>query len=296
MRVGIIGAGAVGTGMGLLLKQRNYIVAGVASRTYASARKAAARLQCPAFERPEEAARQAELVLITTNDQAIAPVAATVARRGGFRPGQIVAHMSGSLTSAVLAPARACGALALSLHPLQSCADADRAVANLPGSVFSLEGDREALPFGKRLVTELGGEYFIIKPEDKPLYHAAASVASNYLVSLVDFSYRLMHAIGMEPQMAARALAPLIEGTWKNIGEKGVPQALTGPIARGDVSTIKDHLQAIAANVPELEEIYRTLGRYTVGLASRKGSIDVGKAAVLDRVLAGSSVRKRTTK
>jgi predicted short-subunit dehydrogenase-like oxidoreductase (DUF2520 family) len=109
MRVGIIGAGAVGTGMGLLLKQQNYEIAGVASRTLASARRAATRLACPAFEQPEEVARRAELVLITTTDQAITPVTATIARRGGFRPEQTVVHMSGSLTSAALAPARACG-------------------------------------------------------------------------------------------------------------------------------------------------------------------------------------------
>jgi len=286
MRVGIIGAGAVGTGMGLLLSQRNYLITGVASRTFASAQRAAARLNCPAYERPEEAAREADLVFITTSDQAIGPVVATVACRGGFRPGQTVVHMSGSLTSAVLDPAREAGALALSLHPLQSCADADRAVANLPGSIFSLEGDEQALPLGKRLVEDLEGEYFIIKPEDKPLYHAAACVASNYLVSLVDLSRRLMQATGMKPEMAGRALAPLMEGTWRNIDEKGVPWALTGPISRGDVSTIKDHLQAIDATVPELGEIYRTLGRYTVGVAGRKGSIDARKAALLAKILA----------
>ncbi|MBC7325098.1 MAG: DUF2520 domain-containing protein, partial [Moorella sp. (in: Bacteria)] len=197
-----------------------------------------------------------------------------------------VIHMSGSLTSAVLEPARRAGAWALSLHPLQSCADADRAVANLPGSVFSLEGDREALPLGKRLVGDLEGEYFIIRPEAKPLYHAAACVASNYLVSLIDLSRRLMQAAGMEPEMAARALAPLIEGTLANINEKGIPASLTGPIARGDFSTVLDHLKAMEATVPELGEIYRALGRYTAGVAGRKGSIDARKVAMFARMLA----------
>ncbi|GEA14612.1 MAG: hypothetical protein PWR22_1187 [Moorella sp. (in: firmicutes)] len=286
MRVGIIGAGAVGTGMGILLRRRGYTIAGVASRTPASARRAAARLACPVFAQPEEVARQADLIFITTSDQAIGPVAAAIASRNGFRPGQTVIHMSGSLTSAVLDPARRAGALALSLHPLQSCADADRAVANLPGSVFSLEGDREALPLGKRLVTELGGEYFLISPGAKPLYHAAACVASNYLVSLIDLSRRLMQAAGMEPEMAARALAPLIKGTLDNINEKGIPQALTGPIARGDFVTIRDHLKAMEAAVPELGEIYRALGRYTADLAGRKGSIDARKVALFGQILA----------
>ncbi|GAF25910.1 uncharacterized conserved protein [Moorella thermoacetica Y72] len=288
MRVGIIGAGAVGTGMGLLLSRRGYTIAGVSSRTMASAERAAARLNCPAFADPETVARRSEIVFITTTDRAIGPVAAAIAGRGGFRPGQTVIHMSGSLTSAVLDPARQAGALALALHPLQSCADADRAVANLPGSVFSLEGDREALPLGERLVNDLEGEYFIISPEAKPLYHAAACVASNYLVSIVDLSYRLMQAAGMAPDMVARALAPLIEGTWGNIKEKGVPQALTGPIARGDVATIASHLQAMAARAPELEEIYRAVGRYTIGVAGRKGSLNARRAALLGQLLANS--------
>lgn len=295
MRVGIIGAGAVGTGMGLLLSRRGYTITGVASRTLASAERAAARLNCPVFADPETVARRSEVVFITTTDRAIGPVAAAIAARGGFRSGQTVIHMSGSLTSAVLDPARQAGALALALHPLQSCADADRAVANLPGSVFSLEGDREALPLGERLVNDLGGEYFIISPEAKPLYHAAACVASNYLVSLVDLSYRLMQAAGMTPAMAARALAPLIEGTWGNIKEKGVPWALTGPIARGDAATIAGHLQAMAARAPELEEIYRALGRYTIGVAGRKGSLDARGAALLGRLLANPLGKSRVT-
>ncbi len=296
MQVSIIGAGAVGTGMGILLSQRGYTIAGVASRTLISAQRAAARLSCPACEQPEEAARRADIVLITTSDRAIGAVAAAIAGRGGFRTGQTVIHMSGSLTAAVLAPAQQAGARILSLHPLQSCADADRAVANLPGSVFSLEGDREALPLGKRLVTDLGGEYFVISPDAKPLYHAAACVASNYLVSLVDLSRRLMQAAGMEAEMAAHALDPLIKGTLENINDKGIPGALTGPIARGDFSTVRDHLRAMAVAAPHLEETYRALGRYTAGVAGRKGSIDARKVALFTEIFAtraGTGNRRR---
>ncbi|MGI9951623.1 Rossmann-like and DUF2520 domain-containing protein [Moorellaceae bacterium AZ2] len=284
MRVGIIGAGAVGTGMGLLLKERGYFIAGVASRTFASARRAADRLGCPVFDRPEEVARRSDIVFITTSDQAIGPVAHRVAEGGGFRAGQTVIHMSGSLTSAVLNPARQQGAWALSLHPLQSCSDADRAVANLPGSVFSIEGDREAHPLAERLVRELGGEFFYIRPQDKALYHAAACVASNYLVSLLDLSRQLMVAAGMTPEMAAKALEPLVAGTWKNIGEKGIPAALTGPISRGDVATVAGHLTAIREKAPQLLDLYAALGRYTVGVARRKGSLGEAEGAAFLRL------------
>ncbi|MDN5347922.1 MAG: hypothetical protein PWP65_1486 [Clostridia bacterium] len=286
MRVGIIGAGSVGTGMGILLGQRGYVIAGVASRTLASAQKAAARIKCPVYTAPEEVARRSDLVLITTNDQAIGPVAEVVAGRGGFRPGQTVMHMSGSLTSDVLNPAREAGAWAVSLHPLQSCADADRAVANLPGSVFSIEGDREAYPLAEKIVRDLEGEFFYITAEAKPLYHAAACVASNYLVTLVDLSRQLMAAAGVPAELAARALEPLSAGTWKNIAARGVPEALTGPISRGDLSTITDHLKAMRRKAPELIPLYTALGRYTVGLARRKGSIDEHKAAAFLKLMA----------
>ncbi|MGB9860400.1 MAG: Rossmann-like and DUF2520 domain-containing protein [Moorellaceae bacterium] len=291
MKVGIIGAGSVGTGMGLLLKERGYTLVGVSSRTYSSAEKAAARLNCPAWKEPEEVARRAEVVFVTTSDQAVAAVAHQVAAKGGFRPGQTVIHMSGSLTSEVLNPARRHGAWALSLHPLQSCADADRAVANLPGSVFSIEGDREAYPLAERLVKDLGGEFFYIRPEDKALYHAAACVASNYLVSLVDLSYQLMAAAGMNPQMAAKALAPLIEGTWKNIREKGILAALTGPISRGDVSTVGGHLKAMREKTPHLLDIYSALGRRTVEVARRKGTLGEREAAAFLRLFAATPGR-----
>ncbi|MEW8958593.1 MAG: Rossmann-like and DUF2520 domain-containing protein [Moorella sp. (in: firmicutes)] len=286
LRVGIVGAGAVGTGMGILLQQRGYEIVGVASRTSASAGRAAARLNCPVFERPEELARQAEVVFITTNDQAIGPVTEAIAAHGGFHPGQTVIHMSGSLSSGILEPARRAGALALSLHPLQSCADAERAVANLPGSIFSLEGDEGALPLGKRLVADLGGEYIVISAAAKPLYHAAACVASNYLVSLIDLSLRLIEAAGVEPALAGRALMPLIKGTLANIEAMGIPRALTGPIARGDLETIRDHLKAMGDVPAEVEELYCALGRYTAGLAVRKGTIDAGLRDRLYRMLA----------
>ncbi|MDK2820597.1 MAG: hypothetical protein PWP31_562 [Clostridia bacterium] len=285
MKVGIIGAGAVGTGMGILLKRQGYEIVGVANRTLASAQRAATKLGCLAFEKLEQLTQEADLVFITTNDTSIGPVTAKVAEHNGFYPGQTVIHMSGSLTSAVLSPAKKAGAMVLSMHPLQSCADAEQAVENIPGSVFSLEGDSKALDLGKKLVNELGGKYFIIKKEEKPLYHAAACVASNYLVSLVDLSYKMMQVTGMEPDMFVQALSPLLDGTLNNIKKKGTVEALTGPISRGDTDTIKQHLKVMDEQVPDLKEFYQVLGQYTVNLASRKGTIDSEVEAQLLQLL-----------
>lgn len=279
--MGIVGAGAVGTALGTLLQRRNYEIVGVASRTKASALRAAQKLKARAFDRPAALAREVEIIFITTPDQAIALVAQQIATEGGFHPGQTVIHTSGSLSSKVLQPAREEGSLALSLHPLQSCPSVERAVENLPHSVFSIEGDAEAFPVGERIVCALEGSFFYISAEAKPLYHAAACVASNYLVSLVDLSQQLFRKAGMPEELFAQGIFPLIFGTLQNIREIRIPQALTGPIARGDVATIEEHLCQMQKKASALLSLYSTLGNYTVQIAEAKGTLGKEEAASL---------------
>ncbi|MHB1127647.1 MAG: Rossmann-like and DUF2520 domain-containing protein [Bacillota bacterium] len=286
MKIGIIGAGSVGSGVGFLLQEKGHEIIGVASRTIASRDKAAKLLGAPGMH-AAQVARAAEVVLITTNDGAIGEVARELAKAGAFSPGQTVMHMSGSLTSLVLGPAARSGAKVLSVHPLQSCANVERAIANLPGSIFSIEGDREAYPVAEQIVKDLGGEFFYINKEAKPLYHAAACVASNYLVSLLDLSRQLMLAAGMPPELAVNALMPLIEGTLDNVQNIGVPKALTGPISRGDESTVVSHLEAMVQQVPHLISLYGALGRYTADVAGRKGSIPPEQVRRFQSLLGG---------
>lgn len=279
MRLGVVGAGAVGTAVALLLAEKGYEVVGFASRTPASAQRAAERLKAKAFLEPAALAREVEVLFITTPDQAIAPVAAQIAAEGGFLPGQVVVHMSGSLTSKVLEPASLQGALVVSIHPLQSCPTVERAVENLPSSVFSIEGDPRAFPLAEKIVHDLGGVFFYIDPEVKPLYHAAACVASNYLVSLVDLSRQLLKVAGMPEELFFRGIYPLIFGTLQNIREVKIPRALTGPIARGDVGTVEDHLLLMRSYAPELLALYSALGEYTTRVAEEKGTLGVKEAA-----------------
>lgn len=273
MEVGIVGAGVVGTALGLMLQEQGHRVAGVACRTGESALKAAGRLDAPALT-PWEVARCAELVLITTKDNAIKSVTEEIARQGGFRPGQVVVHTSGSLTTDALEAAGREGCHLVSLHPLQSCATVEMAVENIPGSVFSIQGDEEGTKVALKLVEQLGGHPVCITREAKPLYHAAACVASNYLVSLVHLSTELLKAAGLPPEINFQALLPLIQGTLKNIAAVGTPGALTGPIARGDLDTIEEHLAVMRQEVPQLLDQYRELGTFTADLAALKGSLD----------------------
>lgn len=266
-KVAVVGAGRVGTAFALRLKEKGYPVVAVASRSPASAGRLAEMTGAKACG-AAEAARAGELVLLTTPDGVIAVAAEEISREGGFRPGQFVAHASGALPAAVLSPAQQAGAAVFSLHPLQSFATPELAVDRLPGSYFTFEGDPDAIPLARRLVADLGGMLFELDAAAKPLYHAAACVASNYLVTLLDLVLTLAEQAGLPRESIFPAFLPLIQGTLQNVGAVGPVTGLTGPVARGDVETIRQHALAMEK---EAWELYRVLGLHTVKLARRKG-------------------------
>lgn len=290
----IIGAGKVGSALGILLKEQGYRPVGVASRSFASARSLAEQLQTNPYKDAAEAAAAADLVFITTTDREIEAVAALLARKGACRQGQIIIHTSGALTSDMMAPVRQQGAAAVSMHPLQSFADVVSAKENLPGSCFALEGDEGALPGIIEVVNALQGRYFVIKAEDKPLYHAAAVVASNYLVSLVHLSATIYQRLGLDEEQAMDALFPLIQGTLNNIAKSGPAAALTGPVARGDGTTLKGHMKALRKLDWRVQEAYRALGLYTVGLAMENGSITNNEGAALSNIFLEEGKHEQT--
>ncbi len=284
-RVGIIGAGVVGTAMGVILSRQGWEVTGVYDLRPESTRFLAQEVGARIGSSPTEVSRSADVVLVTTSDSAIEGVVRGIAKEGGFREGQFVAHMSGALSSDVLWAAREQGAITLSVHPVQSFASVERALQNLPGSVFSIEGDERGFELAAEVVRTLGGEFFFIDKKAKPLYHASACVVSNYLVTLVDFGLQLMEQAGIPRESAHRALLPLIEGTVNNIVNIGIPGALTGPIARGDVATVTRHLDSIRGMMPEWLGFYRVVGYHTVDVARAKGTIDEETALTLKNLL-----------
>ncbi len=273
-KIGIIGAGKVGTAVGVLLKQAGYEIGFISDIDPERVKAAYHEMRGAAGQKDGAGlSGEVDILFITTPDRIIGKVAAELSRRGGIRAGQVVVHMSGSLTSDVLAPVRAHGAYAASLHPLQSFADFDQAKKNIPGSVFCLEGDEPALSELKKMVEIFGGEQLSIPKQDKVLYHTGAVVASNYLVTLLWAAVLILKEIGMKEKTALRALLPLVEGTLNNVKALGVPTALTGPIARGDGPTISDHVAALEKKMPELLDFYRVMGRLTVEAARHNGNV-----------------------
>ncbi len=278
-KVSIIGAGVVGTAIGYLLKERGYSIVGIASRTLSSAQKAREFIgEGDATTDLGATAQKAEVVFITTSDRAIEEVCNKIASEGGFNPGATVFHTCGALSSEILSSAKDSGAHVASLHPLQSLADIHEAIKNIPGSYFCLEGDDAALLIARKIVDSLKGKEITIEVDMKPLYHAGASVASNFLVATIRFALELLEVAGVMRKDSLNALMPLIKGTVRNIEDLHIPSALTGPISRGDVGVIEDHLRAMSKVIPETIRLYTELGRYTVKIALEKGTINENEA------------------
>jgi predicted short-subunit dehydrogenase-like oxidoreductase (DUF2520 family) len=273
-KVAIIGAGKVGTAMGYLLRERGYCIVGVASRTLDSAKKAIDFIgEGEASTNLTNTAEKAEIVFITTSDGAIKDVCKKIASEGGFQRGSVVFHMSGALPSDVLSSARDAGAHIASVHPLQSLADVREALSNFLGSYFCIEGDEEAVSVAQEIVAALKGKEIMLHVDKKPLYHAGATVVSNYLVATIGFGLELYEAAGITIENSLKALMPLIKGTIKNIEAIGIPSALTGPIARGDAEIVECHLNALSKERQGLVRLYTELGRYTVEVAIEKGTL-----------------------
>ncbi len=279
----IIGAGAVGRSLAAALAARGARVVAVASRRLEPASEAAALARClVATTDAAEAARRANAVALCVPDGAVEAVCQQVADGGGFEPGDVALHFSGALPSRALAAAQARGASVLSFHPVQTfaCPDADA----FRGVVCVLEGDEAGVAFGRELAAFLGGSPVAIRAEDKALYHAALCIACNYLATLADAGAGLLAQAGLGDG-ALRALLPLLRGAVENLERVGLPGALTGPISRGDLATVRAHLAALAERAPALLPLYRVLGLQTVALALRKGGITEEQAAELRTLL-----------
>ncbi len=282
LKLGFIGAGTVGTALALRLTEKGYPVVAVSSRTGISAEKLAQSIPgCRAMKNNQDVADAADLVFITTPDDVIGKVASELK----WREGQSVVHCSGADSTETLQPARKSGARVGGFHPLQTFASVKQAIENLPGSTFALESEEPLLTTLKEMATALDGHWIELKASDKVVYHAAAVIACNYLVTLVKLSTDLWQTFGVPREEATRALLPLLKGTLHNIETVGIPKCLTGPVARGDIGTVNKHLNALQKAAPDVLSTYRELGLKTIPVALGKGKIDQARARELETAL-----------
>jgi len=272
-RVGIIGAGRAGVALAVALRRSRVPVLGVHGRR---SRDAPPGIVLTAGPRAPWLA-EAEVVLLAVGDGAIAPLVADLAAVG-LRAGAVVLHLSGALSSDVLAPLSEAGAAVGSMHPLMTvAAEPERAARHFRGAAFVLEGEFEAVRVADRLVRALGGVPLMIAPEAKAVYHAGAVFASNYLVAVLEAAERCLERAGMSRQTAREALLPLARATLENVAAVGPEAALTGPLARGDADTVRAHRSALK---PDDRRLYDALAQATLALAKAKGLSRAAEAAL----------------
>jgi predicted short-subunit dehydrogenase-like oxidoreductase (DUF2520 family) len=272
--VAIIGPGRLGQAMGKLLHEAGVPILFVAARRLASARQAVRfigsgqpiRLKAPELD-------DAQVILLTTTDTALAPLAADLAggRAGcGNWSGKVVLHTCGSLPSAVLAPLKRRGAAIGSLHPFQTIPNPAAGVRNLPGCFWATEGDRAAQEVARGWVKTLGGVAFPVRSNQRTLYHLAAFLVCPTLVTLMERSVRLLKRAGVPAGVARPMLQRFVAETARNFAELGARRSLTGPAVRGDWPTVEHHLAALRRFSPELVPVYKALLNEMLRLAGRR--------------------------
>jgi len=278
-RVGIIGPGRAGVGLALAL-----VAAGHEVLLYGRRKKAVPRPLTltvgPADGPPPPAwIAQAGVVLLAVRDDAIRPLAEVLARAGAIRPEHVILHLSGVQGQEALGPLVSSRAALGSLHPLQTIADPERAPERLKGAWAAVEGMPRAVEAAEAIARELGLRPFRLTGKAKAIYHAGAVFASNYFVVVEAVAQRLLRHAGLTDAEAWQALRPLVEGTLENLIRQEPKDALTGPVARGDVDTIRRHLESLTKDDALL---YRALGRSALELAEKRGMDEAVAAQVAD--------------
>jgi len=281
-RVGVVGAGRVGSSLGAALAAAGYPVLAVTALSPASRARAAALLPgVPVHPDPAAVARVADVLLVAVGDDALADLVAGLAASGALRPGQTVVHTSGAHGLAVLAPAAAVEARVLALHPAMTftgtTADSDR----LPGCRWGVTGESA---LAGRLVADLGGVVVPIAERDRPAYHAALAHGANHLVTLVVQAAEVLHAAGVTDTdgMLRPLLSAALDGALTH-GEA----ATTGPAVRGDAASVAAHLGVLpASTLPS----YAALARDTARRAAARGVLPVAAADAVLAALDAASV------
>lgn len=287
--IGIVGAGRVAQAIGRLLAERGERVVAVASRNHEHAAAAAAfiagedaGLAACATISLEELPARAGRILIAVSDDALAEVARRLAA-AGMSAGAVL-HTCGARGPEILEPLSSAGVSCGVLHPLQTVASPEQGVRDLPGAAFAISGDPDAVAWAGRICGLLGGTPLAVATGRMPLYHAAAVMASNYTTALIDAAVILMVAAGIDEKTALGALGPLVRASVENTLAMGPGHALTGPIQRGDVETLRRHIGSLAGVPGSVSELYRSAGRCALELARRQG-LDESQAGRIERLL-----------
>jgi predicted short-subunit dehydrogenase-like oxidoreductase (DUF2520 family) len=286
--IGVIGSGAVGGTLARAIASAGGTVIAVSARHLEHAEALARHIPgCRAYTTPEEVAAVSRLVLLAIPDDAIIPVAARIQ----WSANQGVVHLSGAMSARALSAATERGAAVAALHPLMTFTRAltgsslDEIQERLRGCVWALEtSDEQLRETLHAIVTALGGKVAVLSENDRIPYHIAGVLASNYVVTLIGAAVALWESFGEDAALAREALMPLVRASVENLAAMPPSAALSGPIARGDLGTLRAHLDWLASatqaspDISALRDAYLALARLTVPLAEAKGTLTAERA------------------
>jgi predicted short-subunit dehydrogenase-like oxidoreductase (DUF2520 family) len=283
----VVGAGPVATALAGALRLAGVPVLGLWARKAAQARAAGSAAGVAAFSSaPPDVLLESEVVILAVRDQVIGEVAKMLVGTGLVNTKHVLLHCAGAASATELLDTVAGSVAGIgTLHPLSAIADGKAAMRAIKGTVFGVEGDEVGRAAALKLVGALSGVPLSLDGSQMAAYHAAAALASNYVVAAIDAAAAVLASAGVAPDQAATALVPLAEGALRNISAHGTTAGLTGPVRRGDAATIQRHLDALRTR-PELAEIYRALARRAVEIASRIDGRDAPDRAGLDAIRA----------
>jgi predicted short-subunit dehydrogenase-like oxidoreductase (DUF2520 family) len=285
--VGFIGAGRVGAVLAAALDRAGYPISAVAGESAASRIRIETMLPGVAVAKPTTVSRAADLLFLTVPDDSLDNVVRMLSASGAIHARQYVVHTSGRHGLEVLEPAVAVGARAIALHPAMTFTGSDLDIDRLPGCVFGVTARAAERPVAEQLVADFGGRIAWLAEQDRILYHAALAHGSNHLTTLVNQSMDLLRKAtpDIDPSDTLRPLLTAALDNALTYADAG----LTGPIVRGDVETVREHVARLLTDAPSVLDSYVALARATAGRALASGRLDTRRAAAILDVLADAA-------
>ena len=291
-KIAFMGCGFVGNSLGIALSRAGYAVSFVYSRTSESAESMVARIPDATYlPSVRDAANMADVIFITTVDDAIISMAESIS----WRPGQAAIHCSGvaglDLFEGIKSDELSLGAF----HPLQAFSSIDRGPDSIKGITFAIEGTNESIKsYLTKMAIDLEANAINLKPEDKGIYHVSGVMMGNLLTEYVAISADLWEQIGVSREDALKALLPMMKQVTRNLETDGIPGAIAGPYVRGDIGTVEKHINVLKRKNPDLLSFYCELALAGFRFAQEKGTLDPKTVSEIMSLLYEETGRQRT--
>lgn len=275
LSVNFVGCGKLGKTLATLFLRHNITIGGIVTTSLQGAHQIVHQLGAGIACESIADLPPADIYFIATPDDLVEQTAIALHQQGKIAAGNIIVHGSGTLSSTALSSVKQNHCLIASMHFLKSFADTQNAIATFAGTYCAIEGDEKALAILKPIFANMGINIFSVNNIDKKLCHVASVMANNYLVTLHAHAHQIFLAAGLSETMANQISSKLMQDALNNLSSQTHQQALTGPLQRGDINTIRQHIRSLSTSdlSPETRAIYHCLGKATLDLTSHTAPI-----------------------